>query len=247
MFRDGTKGGSKGLIKMDEEHIVILTIILLITIIATAFFFKFKIAYTGMATFDTILRINSPPIINISNTTITEGDALNISRYIIDPDNDPINFTCTYPFNVSCFWQTTIIDSGTYVINISAWDSLYVTNKTITIIVNNYVAPTPDTSGGGGGGSGGGFFIPDFNESEPEDSSSPDISSDKDINETFNITIEEPRPWKIEIPFTLFKESSKPNIIVEIDYSELLELIFYLVILFNVLMAILIIRKKHEK
>jgi len=71
-----------------------------------------------------INNVNRPPVLGtLSNIVAREGALITISPTATDPDNDPVTFTYTAPFDTSGQWQTGYYDSGTYNITVTADDN----------------------------------------------------------------------------------------------------------------------------
>ena len=72
---------------------------------------------------DPSIDCRSPRIENISNITAFEGDNITINTSTIyDPNQNPLTFNFSIPFNETGEWATTFFDSGVYEIEIEACD-----------------------------------------------------------------------------------------------------------------------------
>lgn len=94
-----------------------------------------------------ILSANrAPSIDNIEDMTVAEGDLITLKPKIFDYNGDEVQVEYSKPFNENGEWQTGYEDSGTYVVKITAYDSVITTEKQITIIVaDKNRAPVLDT------------------------------------------------------------------------------------------------------
>jgi len=66
---------------------------------------------------------NNPPYLNpLDDIVIYEGEAVQLSPSAFDPDNDPISFSYSAPFNSNGYWQSAMGDAGLYTVTVTATD-----------------------------------------------------------------------------------------------------------------------------
>ena len=80
--------------------------------------------------------IVTPPATQTQEKTYTEGDIVQLTPTITDPDGDTITITYSKPLDNNGTWQTKVGDAGTYNITITADDGTNKVEKTITILIN---------------------------------------------------------------------------------------------------------------
>ncbi len=91
------------------------------------------------------IRDKKPVFDPIENKTVNEGDPLSFIITARDPDNDPIEYSCSNLPNGASFdqdsrqfnWTPTLEQSGQYPVSFTASDNVLKATKTVTIIVND--------------------------------------------------------------------------------------------------------------
>lgn len=89
---------------------------------------------------------NVPPVIMLEGVednkiTINEGEKVELTLNITDPNGDEIKTTISDPIGDEGVWQTDYTDHGEYKIIISASDKETTTTKEITLVVNDINMP----------------------------------------------------------------------------------------------------------
>ncbi|USN45142.1 MAG: hypothetical protein H6502_03725 [Candidatus Woesearchaeota archaeon] len=78
---------------------------------------------------------NSPSKQYYSEIIVTEGDLVEFSPEVIDPDGDDISITFSAPLSEDGVWQTNIGDAGTYEVEMTASDGLLVSKELVLLVV----------------------------------------------------------------------------------------------------------------
>src|SRR3989339_345926 len=76
----------------------------------------------GNASGSSLINISKDFFDRIQTVTVVEGEPIRLKPIGRDPDNDPIIYTFTKPFDPNGRWQTKLGDEGTYTIQITASD-----------------------------------------------------------------------------------------------------------------------------
>jgi hypothetical protein len=83
------------------------------------------------------IQNTAPNLTQISNITATENDLINITINATDIDNDSLTyFINDTRFNHNFTWQTTSLDSGTYIVNITVSDNTSNTSQLVHINIS---------------------------------------------------------------------------------------------------------------
>lgn len=83
----------------------------------------------------TVMIPNRPPVLDVNDMTVKEGELVNLSLAESDEDGDYIVYNISAPLSSKGIWQTTNNDSGVYDINITASDGTFVVEKSIVLTV----------------------------------------------------------------------------------------------------------------
>jgi hypothetical protein len=82
--------------------------------------------------------VNDCPIFDfIGDITIDEGELVDINPTAHDAEDLNLEFTCTYPLDSNCEWQTDYDDAGSYVVTVAVNDGKCVDTQDVTITVLN--------------------------------------------------------------------------------------------------------------
>ncbi len=80
---------------------------------------------------------NQAPTFSESSITVQEGDLVDLTEYIVDPDEDILDFDFEGPFDQGGQWQTTFDDAGRYVIDVVADDGEIIVEDRFEVLVEN--------------------------------------------------------------------------------------------------------------
>ena len=89
----------------------------------------------GNASGSSLINISKDFFDRIQTVTVVEGEPIRLKPIGRDPDNDPIIYTFTKPFDPNGRWQTKLGDEGTYTIQITASDGELTITKPIKVKV----------------------------------------------------------------------------------------------------------------
>src|SRR3989344_3972779 len=89
----------------------------------------------GNASGSSLINISKDFFDRIQTVTVVEGEPIKLKPIGRDPDNDPIIYTFTKPFDPNGRWQTKLGDEGTYTIQITASDGELTITKPIKVKV----------------------------------------------------------------------------------------------------------------
>jgi len=84
-----------------------------------------------------ILLVLVPSAICITTLVVNETENVKFTVAAVDKDKDPLTYTFSPPINSSGEWQTTLNDSGEYLINVTASDGAKNTTQQVLLVVND--------------------------------------------------------------------------------------------------------------
>ncbi|HLP79862.1 MAG TPA: hypothetical protein VK158_04465 [Acidobacteriota bacterium] len=83
-----------------------------------------------------VISINKAPIITVKDITVDEGDVIELSPVIVDPENDTVTVTISGWMN-STSYRSTFDDAGSHKVTIRATDGTLSSEETVDVTVNN--------------------------------------------------------------------------------------------------------------
>ncbi len=84
---------------------------------------------------------NQPPRLKEKNIAVSEKDTVDLKAAVEDPDNDPLTFTFTPPFDQNGKWTTSLDDAGGHVVEFTVSDGEFTEELRLGIEVLNTAKP----------------------------------------------------------------------------------------------------------
>ncbi|MBU0980531.1 MAG: PKD domain-containing protein [Nanoarchaeota archaeon] len=85
----------------------------------------------------TVNNVNRKPVLgDISDISVTEGTLVTVKPVAIDQDGDAVTYTFEEPLDENGQWQTGEGDAGTYMVTVTASDSISTDTESLKIIVS---------------------------------------------------------------------------------------------------------------
>jgi hypothetical protein len=82
-----------------------------------------------------VVNKNRAPIVGKTHLTFSEGELIDLTEFIADPDDDILEYQFDTPFNNVGQWQTTLNDGGRYVIDFIVNDGKSTISDRVEIII----------------------------------------------------------------------------------------------------------------
>ncbi|MHA1221591.1 MAG: hypothetical protein ACTSQB_07645 [Candidatus Heimdallarchaeota archaeon] len=82
-------------------------------------------------------NVNREPLFIKEGVTYEENDLIDLKRFIVDPDEDVLNYEFEEPFDEEGLWQTDYYDAGIYIIEIVVADDEFEVKDTFEIIIED--------------------------------------------------------------------------------------------------------------
>ncbi|MBU1111426.1 MAG: PKD domain-containing protein, partial [Nanoarchaeota archaeon] len=86
---------------------------------------------------------NREPVFMRESVSFSEGDLVDLTKFIVDPDDDVLDLQFEEPFDENGLWQTGYADAGIYLIDIVAGDSEFEVQERLEITIED-VNQAPD-------------------------------------------------------------------------------------------------------
>jgi hypothetical protein len=169
-----------------------------------------------------ILSTNrAPSIDDIEDMTVAEGDLITLQPKVFDYNGDEVQIKYSKPFNENGEWQTTYEDSGTYVVKITANDSITSTEKQITIIVTDVNrAPVLDALEGINAYAGDFIEIKPHAEDSDGDSVTYTFSSPLSVDGTWQTTETDEGTYTIDVTADDGKSETTQHVEVILNHKN---------------------------